>query len=142
MLHSSFLIFAVVFFVIDAMAWTSPTGGILSGPMMLRMGVEPAVAASTSSFMLLFTASSSTLQYGLLGRLSPSYAVYYALVAWAGALMGQLVVCHLLKRLHRQSFIVFLLATVSICSGIAIIIVEVVTGEPTNMTFRPDDVCD
>lgn len=33
------------------------SGGLLSGPLMLALGVEPAVSAASSSFMIIFTAS-------------------------------------------------------------------------------------
>jgi hypothetical protein len=41
-------------------------GGLVLGPMLLEMNVPPRVAAATSSFMVLFTASCTSAQFGAL----------------------------------------------------------------------------
>ncbi|ETL26975.1 hypothetical protein L916_19424, partial [Phytophthora nicotianae] len=43
-------------------------GGMVKGPIMLEAGVLPAVQTATASFMILFTASSTTLQFAINGQ--------------------------------------------------------------------------
>jgi uncharacterized membrane protein YfcA len=117
------------------------SGGLLSGPLMLKLGVDPSVSAATSSFMIIFTASSSTLQYALLGKLSNTYAPYFALAGFGGGLVGQKVVSHLVTKHRKQSLLVFLLAGITLFSGIAIIVIEAVSGTLTNTSFNPSGVC-
>jgi hypothetical protein len=44
-------------------------GGMVMQPLMLELGLLPDVAAATAAFMMLFTASSTTLQFTLNGML-------------------------------------------------------------------------
>jgi len=49
-------------------------GGIVKGPLMLEMGLLPAVSSATSSYMILFTAVTAALNYAIMGALDPYYA--------------------------------------------------------------------
>lgn len=63
-------------------------GGLIFSPFFLVLGVEPAVAVATSSTCVIFTSSSTTMQYLLTDRIITSLAVIYGLVnllaSWAG----------------------------------------------------------
>merc|ERR1719284_1898574 len=63
-------------------------GGLIFSPFFLLMGVEPAVAVATSSTCVIFTSSSTTLQYLLTDRIITSLAITYGIVnivaSWAG----------------------------------------------------------
>lgn len=56
-------------------------GGIIKGPLMLAMGVHPAVASATSACMILFTSFTATTSFAVYGLLVPDYAI-------AGAILG------------------------------------------------------
>ena len=116
-------------------------GGLLSGPLMLKLGVEPSVAAATSSFMIVFTASSSVLQYSLLGRLSGQYVFFYGLVGFAGGMMGQKIISHLVQKHRKQSILVFLLAFITLFSAVAIVVIEALSGNLGNTAFNTSQVC-
>mmetsp|Transcript_126310 Transcript_126310/g.306949 ORF Transcript_126310/g.306949 Transcript_126310/m.306949 type:complete len:397 (+) Transcript_126310:3-1193(+) len=55
-------------------------GGLIFSPFFLLMGVEPAVAVATSSTCVIFTSSSTTLQYLLTDRIIMSLTVVYGIV--------------------------------------------------------------
>ena len=108
---------------------------------MLALGVEPAVSAATSSFMIVFTASASTIQYAFLGRLASVPAVIFGLAGFMGGTIGQHGVAHVVKKYRKQSILVFLLAGITLLSGTAIIIVEGVSGGFRNTDFHPSALC-
>merc|ERR1719373_641238 len=55
-------------------------GGLIFSPFFLIMGVDPAVAVATSSTCVIFTSSSTTLQYMLTDRIVMSLTVVYGIV--------------------------------------------------------------
>jgi uncharacterized membrane protein YfcA len=89
-------------------------GGIVKGPILLEMGMLPAVQSATTSFMILFTSSSTTLQFAINGQFPGDkqydYALWFIGVGFLGGLTGQYVVALLVQRFKRESIIVFLLA--------------------------------
>lgn len=105
--------------------------GMLKAPLLVELGLEPVVAAATSTYMILFTASITVAQYTFLGRMPFDYGMWFAGTGFLAALIGQLVIGYIVKRYKMQSLIVFLLVAVMIISvflmgglGIA----KVVTG--------------
>ena len=87
-------------------------GGIIKGPLMLEMGIKPAVASATCAFMILFTAATATMQYALFGALRPHYAAALFGVGLCGTVVGQLVVQAAIRRLKKESIITLLIAAV------------------------------
>ena len=55
------------------------------------------VSSAVSSFMILFTASSTTIQFAFLGMLRLDYALFFSIAGFIGALSGQFGVAYLLK---------------------------------------------
>merc|ERR1712194_982722 len=49
-------------------------GGIVKGPLMLEMGVHPAVASATAATMTLFTSAAACASFQIFGLLEPSYS--------------------------------------------------------------------
>lgn len=88
-------------------------GGIVKGPLMLEMGMLPAVSSATASFMILFTSATAALNFALFGALDPQYAGVLFCAGLAGTCAGQLGLDWLLRRLGAsQSLIVLLIAVV------------------------------
>ncbi|KAG7389582.1 hypothetical protein PHYBOEH_007400 [Phytophthora boehmeriae] len=89
-------------------------GGMVKGPIMLEMGILPAVQSSTANFMVLFTSSSTTLQFAINGQfpgaLQYDYITWFAFVGCLGGFCGQKVVAYLVKKYKRQSIMVYILA--------------------------------
>lgn len=110
--------------------------GMLKAPVLVEMGLEPVVAAATSTYMILFTASITVAQYTFLGRMPFDYGIWFAITGFLAALIGQLVIGFLVKKYKMQSLIVFLVVFVMAVSvfmmgglGIAKVVISVQNGE-------------
>eukprot|EP00927_Polykrikos_kofoidii_P063080 TRINITY_DN57893_c0_g1_i1.p1 TRINITY_DN57893_c0_g1~~TRINITY_DN57893_c0_g1_i1.p1 ORF type:complete len:467 (+),score=50.63 TRINITY_DN57893_c0_g1_i1:38-1402(+) len=78
-------------------------GGLIKGPMMIQWGLSPQASTATSIFMVLFTSSSTVVQYALLGRLTNVTAsVFFWLVGFFGGLVGSKVIAKLMEHGGRQ----------------------------------------
>lgn len=86
-------------------------GGLIFSPFFLVMGMDPAVAVATSSTCVLFTSSSTTLQYVFTDRVVMSLALVYGLVTLGASLAGTSLV-HFLQDTckGRRSYISFIVA--------------------------------
>jgi uncharacterized membrane protein YfcA len=82
-------------------------GGIVKGPLMLALGVHPAVAAATSACMIFFTSCTATFSYMVFGLLAKDYAVACLLIGFISTLVGQSVITLLMERYQRHSYIAF-----------------------------------
>lgn len=106
-------------------------GGMVKGPIMLEMGILPAVQSATTSYMILFTSSSTTLQFAINGQFPGEkqydYALWFIIVGFFGGLTGQYVVAMLVKRFKRESIIVFLMAVTIGLSAVAMSLVSLQT---------------
>lgn len=81
-------------------------GGLVFSPFMLWMGLHSSVAVATSSTCVIFTSSSTTMQYLLTDRIILSLALIYGLVSSIASYIGTSAV-HLLhdKYSTRESYI-------------------------------------
>ena len=82
-------------------------GGMVMQPLMLEIGLLPDVASATAAFMMLFTASSTTLQFTLLGMVDWERNFVLPLIGAMGAAVGQQIIGRLVKKYNRQSLIIF-----------------------------------
>ncbi|CAI5718101.1 unnamed protein product [Peronospora effusa] len=98
-------------------------GGMVKGPVMLEMGILPPVQSATANFMILFTSSSTTLQFAINGQfpgeLQYDYMAWFALIGCIGGFCGQKVVACLVKKYKRASIMVYLLAATIGLSALA-----------------------
>ncbi|XP_057773060.1 sulfite exporter TauE/SafE family protein 3-like isoform X2 [Salvia miltiorrhiza] len=93
-------------------------GGFILGPLFLELGIPPQVSSATATLVMAFSASMSVIQYYLLRRFPPSYALYFVVVATFAALVGLHVVRKLVSILGRASLIIFILAFTIFLSAI------------------------
>jgi uncharacterized membrane protein YfcA len=63
-------------------------GGLIFAPAFLGMGLDPTITVATSTFCVLFTSSSTTSQYLLLGRIILSLVPVYAITNIVASLLG------------------------------------------------------
>lgn len=91
-------------------------GGIVKGPLMLEMGVDPQVSSGTAAFMIFFTAGAATVSFALFGLLQKDYAIFFFTFGLIFTYIGQVVSEHAIKKLGRSSIIVFLIASIIIAS--------------------------
>merc|ERR1719199_788904 len=97
-------------------------GGLIFSPFFLLMGVEPAVAVATSSTCVIFTSSSTTLQYLLTDRIVMTLALAYGVVNLVASYLGTSFV-HWLQDNYgtRKSYITGIVAVgVAISAGLSV----------------------
>eukprot|EP00523_Entomoneis_sp_CCMP467_P018377 CAMPEP_0168814932 /NCGR_PEP_ID=MMETSP0726-20121227/5937_1 /TAXON_ID=265536 /ORGANISM="Amphiprora sp., Strain CCMP467" /LENGTH=472 /DNA_ID=CAMNT_0008867125 /DNA_START=118 /DNA_END=1533 /DNA_ORIENTATION=+ len=97
-------------------------GGIVKGPLMLALGVHPAVASATSAAMIFFTASTSTASYSVFGLLVYDYAAFCFVVGLFSTFFGQIAMSQLMKKYNRNSYIAYSIGFVVGLSAIAMTI--------------------
>lgn len=78
-------------------------GGIVKGPLMLEMGVNPLVAAATASTMILFTTSAACVSFQVFGLLEPQYGAACFLLGLVCTAIGQGAINAWMKAARRQS---------------------------------------
>jgi uncharacterized membrane protein YfcA len=93
-------------------------GGIVKGPLMLAMGVHPAVAAATSACMIFFTTFTACVQFVVFGLMQMDYAAFLFLVGIGATYVGQVVMDGALKRTGRFSVIVLSIGIVVSLSAV------------------------
>jgi Sulfite exporter TauE/SafE len=93
-------------------------GGIVKGPLMLAMGVHPAVAAASSAVMILFTSFTATTSFLVFGLLVMDYAAICLVIGFLATLAGQIGLSYLMKRAQRNSYIAFSIGGVVLLSAI------------------------
>lgn len=98
-------------------------GGLIFSPFFLLMGVNPAVAVATSSTCVIFTSSSTTMQYLLTDRIMISLTIVYGLTNLFASYLGTSLVHQLQDRFAaRKSYITSIVAVgVLISAALSII---------------------
>jgi uncharacterized membrane protein YfcA len=95
--------------------------GMINVPYMLEVGMQPEVAAATSSFIIVFTALSTVVQY-IIGNLLPlKSAAWYGTLGLLSAIVGQFAIGALVRKYKKASIISFLLAGLITFSAIGLV---------------------
>uniref|UniRef100_K3W6R7 Membrane transporter protein n=1 Tax=Globisporangium ultimum (strain ATCC 200006 / CBS 805.95 / DAOM BR144) TaxID=431595 RepID=K3W6R7_GLOUD len=92
-------------------------GGMVKGPLLIEMGLHPQVASATSSSMILFTSSATTIQFIILGTLSVEHALWHGMVGFISGIVGQLGMSYLIRKYRKAAFVILLIAAVVGVSG-------------------------
>jgi len=85
-------------------------GGLILSPFFLLTGMEPAVAVGTSATCVLFTSSSTTIQYIFTDRIIMSLALVYGIVCLVASFTGTALVHHIQDKFDRKSYITTIVA--------------------------------
>jgi len=93
-------------------------GGLIFSPFFLLTGIDPAVAVATSSTTVVFTSSSTTIQYFLMDRIQMTPAVTYGIVNAFASLCGTRFVQFIGDRC-KKSYITLIVA-LSVALSIAL----------------------
>lgn len=81
-------------------------GGLVFSPFFLWMGMHPPIAVATSSTCVIFTSSSTTMQYLFTDRIILSLALTYGIVSSIAAYIGTSAVHYLQDKMQtRESYI-------------------------------------
>lgn len=92
------------------------SGGIILNPILLHRGLDPQQTSATATIIMFVMASCSTLEFMLNGTIDPALASLMA-VTFVGSIVGMTFVTWLIKRLGRQSILVFLLGALVVIGG-------------------------
>lgn len=87
-------------------------GGIIKGPLMLEMGVNPLVASGTVAVMIMYTSVAATTMFMAFGTLTWDYALFLFVVGLLSTAVGQIGVGYLVKKYQRMSLISFSIGAV------------------------------
>jgi len=86
-------------------------GGLIFSPFFLVLGVDPHVAVATSSTCVIFTSSSTTMQYLFTDRVITSLAAIYGIVNLVASCAGTSFVHFLQDNYNtRKSYITMIVA--------------------------------
>lgn len=95
-------------------------GGLLLNPVLLQIGIPPQTAAATSSFMVLFCASMSMVQFILLGMNGIAEASVYAGICFVASVAGVILIERAVRKSGRVSMIVFLVTVIMALSTVIV----------------------
>nr|XP_010923986.1 sulfite exporter TauE/SafE family protein 5 [Elaeis guineensis] len=95
-------------------------GGLVINPMLLQIGLPPQNTAATTIFMVLFSASMSTVQYVILGMKGIYQATIYAMVCFVASAIGLAILERAVEKSGRVSLIVFMVSMVMALSLVSI----------------------
>jgi hypothetical protein len=107
-------------------------GGIVKSPLMLEMGVHPAVVSATCATMILFTSITATTSFMVYGEVDYDYGVAFLVVGFLSTIVGQLVMQALMKKSNRNSYIAYSVALVVGASALAMTwssVLSIVSGK-------------
>jgi len=102
-------------------------GGIVKGPLMLTMGVHPAVSSASSACMILFTSFTATTSFVVFGLLIWDYATVCLCIGFLATIVGQLGLSYLMKKYQRNSYIAFSIGGVVLLSALLMTIQSLVS---------------
>jgi len=100
-------------------------GGMVFGPIFLSMSMVPIVATTTASFMILFTSSSTTIQFIAFKKLNYEYALWYGSCGFISAIIGIFGLQKLIKMSGRQSYVTFILSGLVAASLIGFLVLDI-----------------
>mmetsp|Transcript_17536 Transcript_17536/g.37910 ORF Transcript_17536/g.37910 Transcript_17536/m.37910 type:complete len:596 (-) Transcript_17536:354-2141(-) len=87
-------------------------GGMVLGPLMLVMGINPRVSTATTATMILLTSSSVAVMFVMSGLVPWQYALYFFCICLLGAYIGKTRIDSYVKKTGMASILVGILATI------------------------------
>ena len=87
-------------------------GGFIYNPVQIGLGIASSVAASTSMYMIMFSAAAATCLLLIFGQVNVPYVLYLAISCGIGVILGMYFIGKLLKRWKRQSIVAICLAVI------------------------------
>lgn len=106
-------------------------GGLIVAPLLLEMGLIPEVTSASSSFLVLFTSSSTSVQFMIHGMLNLEYASVLFFISVIASFIGVTFINRLVKKYNRPSIIVF---TLGILIGLSALLLPLF--ELTHISFE------
>lgn len=98
-------------------------GGMVLGPLMMVMGINPRVSTATTATLILLTSSSVAVMFIMSGLVPWEYALYFFCICLCGAYIGKTRIDSYIKRTGMASILVGILATIIGLATIGCIII-------------------
>lgn len=76
-------------------------GGAIFNPVMLSMGIPPAVSSSTGMYLVMFTTFGSSITYSLQGTMDLQYAAWIGFWCVLGTFLGMKLLDVMMKKWNR-----------------------------------------
>ena len=102
-------------------------GGIVKGPLMLYMGVNPLVASATVAVMIMFTSVAATAMFMAFGTLQWDYAWFLFFVGLVTTAVGQFGVSYLVQKYRRVSLVSLSIGAVVAISTLLMVVQTMVS---------------
>jgi uncharacterized membrane protein YfcA len=123
------------------------TSTTLQAPLLLELGVQPAVSAASSQAAMLMSSATSTVVYLVNEAVPRDYGITMATIGFTGTLFGQIVCNYVVQRTGRSSILVFILAVLFVmASGAAVVVISnavtAIVHNPAKLTMtHAHDMC-
>lgn len=118
-------------------------GGIVKGPLMLEMGVDPQVAAATAATMIFFTTSAACVSFFVFGLLEAEYGIVLFFLGLVLTAIGQVGFNAWMQNAKRKSPPVLSIGAVLLFSSILVGVegVHKWLHHTLNELMRPSSIC-
>jgi hypothetical protein len=104
--HTNTIIYpCICFFAGFAAGLFGVGGGIVKGPLMLQMGVNPLVASATVAVMIMYTSVAATTMFVAFGTLTWDYGMFLFVLGLLATVVGQFGVSYLVVKYKRVSLV-------------------------------------
>ena len=110
-------------------------GGMVLGPLMLVMGVDPRVSSAANATMVVLTSSSVAVMFVTSGQVHWTYAVFFFCICFIGAYLGKNTIDGYVKKTGRASFLIFILATIIAIATVGCLVIMVMRLAEQNWCF-------
>ena len=116
-------------------------GGIVINPMLLGMGLDPAVSTAVSSVVVFFTSLSTTTQFFVIGGIDISKVIFILTCSGLGAYISSHYLDRIIQRYKRPSLIVWILVFMLVCSTVTMTFVGAVRVSEEQAKFSFGSPC-
>ena len=99
-------------------------GGMILGPLLLEIGVDPRVSAPVTHFMVLFTSSMTVIQFAVIGQLLAGHAAWYSSLCLLASVVSAVGLVAALKKYGLGGSVIILCLGFVIGLSAAMVAVE------------------
>mmetsp|Transcript_10277 Transcript_10277/g.19573 ORF Transcript_10277/g.19573 Transcript_10277/m.19573 type:complete len:588 (-) Transcript_10277:106-1869(-) len=87
-------------------------GGIIMGPLLLELGMAAEASQATTAAFVFLSSSLATIQFIVMGKAMPEYALWFTSWVLVATFVGQTGVDYMLRKFKRSSVIVLSIAAI------------------------------
>lgn len=91
-------------------------GGMILGPYMLGIGLDPQTSTALSGFIVLFTSTSTTTQFSIAGAIHVRHAWLLMTTSFIGSVIGGVIFKALIAKYKRPSLIIWVVFGILVMS--------------------------